>query len=290
VETSDGFEIAAQSTGEGPAVLLANGIGVTSPGLDLIAERLRERYRVIGWDYRGTGSSLPTARRPGDAPLDYAIERHAADALEVLASAGEKKAVVLGWSMGVPVALEMARIDKSSVAGLGALFGAAGRPFEYAFPYPVPALVHRLSRLFERVTWPPQLVLTAGAALPKACFAACSAVGFVGRHAHREIFGRNVSAVARADRAAYFATMTALMEHDARDILPSLECPVLVVAGRSDWITPVAAAKELAGLTPRAELVVLPKATHFGVIEHVPELWEPIERLLESANEQRDSG
>ena len=98
-------------------------------------------------------------------------------------------------------------------------------------------------------------------------------VRFVGGGAHRENFAWNVRSVANADRRAYFTTLRALAAHDAHALLPSVSCPCLVVAGEQDLLTPVSAAKRMSDALPDAELVVIPDASHFGVIEHGPLLW-----------------
>ena len=88
---------------------------------------------------------------------------------------------------------------------------------------------------------------------------------------------------AGAQKRHYFRTMWDLVRHDARDLLPSIRCPVLIACGGKDWVTPPTAAREMALMTPGARLVEIPDATHFGIIECGPELWDPIDELLERA-------
>ncbi|MDX9999813.1 MAG: alpha/beta hydrolase [Polyangia bacterium] len=278
VETSDRVSLAVQVTGSGPSVLLANGIGVTRPGLDFLAGHLASSFQVICWDYRGAGESRLDSTR-----TDLSIERHALDAREILEDLGVRRAAVLGWSMGVPVGLELIRSAPEMVAGFGALFGAAGRPFEAGFGAPLARLVHLSVAGLARAPAPGQLALDAAVALPSVAWALLTTVGFVGPGAHRENFDYNVRSVANADRRAYFTTLLALSAHDAHDVLPGMRCPALVVAGKKDPLTPVSAARRMVQSLPDAELVVLPDASHFGVIEHGPALWEPIDRLLHRA-------
>ncbi|MFH2010374.1 MAG: alpha/beta hydrolase [bacterium] len=278
VTTDDGVDLAVQSTGAGPPVLLGNGIGVTAPGLNFIADHLRDRHRVICWDYRGVGESWLAGNHVG-----FTMERHARDALQLLDALGEERAAMLGWSMGVPVGLEMIRQAPDRVAGYGALFGAPGQPFRAAFPRPAAALVHLAVRFARHNPWPAQAVLRLGATLPILSWAICSTVGFVGKEASRDTFQADVRSTAGADKRAYFNTMFEMMHHDASDLLPSVRCPVLIVAGENDWVTPPDAAQRMADATPDCEFVMLPSTSHFGVIEHGPELWGPIDRLLDKA-------
>jgi pimeloyl-ACP methyl ester carboxylesterase len=278
VRSSDGVVLAVQHVGDGPTVLLANGIGLTEPVLDFLVDHLRTRYRVVLWDYRGAGRSR--LERDG---AELSMARHATDGLEVLDGLGESRAVVLGWSMGVPVGLEMIRSAPERVAGLGALFGSPGPPFRAAFPDPLAATAERSFAITERVPWPTLLAVQVGSTIPPLAWAFCASIRFVGLRAHRELFHRCVQSVREADRQAYFRTLNHLLEHDARDVLPLVRCPVLVVTGSNDWVTPPDAAEEMAKQTPGARLLVLPHTSHFGPIEHGPALWRAIDELLTQA-------
>ncbi len=284
VDTDDGlrlsFQTAGSAAGDPPVVLLANGIGVTTPGMDVLAEYLQDRFHVICWDYRGTGASRVARFRARGKKIDYSIERHARDAIQIMDHLGVDRVAVLGWSMGVPVGLEMIRAAEERVVALGALFGAAGRPFEHSAPLPVVRAIYRAAGFFQKSTLPVQVVLDAANRLPWACREFCSGLGFVGKHANSRVFSAAVAAVAGADHEAYFATMTALMEHDAFDMLPSIKCPVLVVCGGKDLVTRPEAAYYMAERIPGAKIVMLEDATHFGVMEYGRELWDPIDELL----------
>jgi pimeloyl-ACP methyl ester carboxylesterase len=57
-------------------------------------------------------------------------------------------------------------------------------------------------------------------------------------------------------------------EHDARELLPEVECPVLVVAGERDSFTPAYLAEEMAASMPHAELLVVQNGTHVAPLEY----------------------
>ncbi len=278
VRTDDGVDLAVYTTGEGPAVLLGNGIGVRNPGMDVLVHHLRDRHRCILWDYRGIGDSSSPKGRGG-----YSMQRHAADAQQVLEHLGVERAVVFGWSMGVQVGLELIRRDPGLVAGFGALFGAPGRPFHMAFPQPVAGLVHLLVNYSSVAPWAGKAFLRLGAAVPPVAWFLCSTARFVGPRADKEIFHQDVCCTSRNDGRRYFRTMAELMRHDARDMLGDVRCPVLVAAGTQDWVTPPSAAKAMADAIPGARYLLLEDTTHFGVIEHGPKLLDPVDELLEAA-------
>ena len=278
MRTDDGVGLAVQTVGQGPPVLVANGIGLTVPVLDFLVAELRQRYRVILWDYRGAGHSpLPATIR------DVSMARHARDALQVLDGLGIARAAVVGWSMGVPVGLELLRLAPERVAGLAALFGAATPPFRGAVPEALSQAIDLGFRLTRRVPLPAHLLVRLGQAVPPLAWLVCSAVRFVGPRTHRRLFQHCVENVAEAQRQAYFRMLVELLQYDARDLLPRVRCPVLVVAGDDDWVVPPVVGREMAARIPGARLLVLEHTSHFGVMERGATLWAPLGELLERA-------
>ena len=60
VASFDGTELAYQVRGEGPAVVLANGLGGSYEAFRHIYAELGERFKILCWDYRGIfGSAAP---------------------------------------------------------------------------------------------------------------------------------------------------------------------------------------------------------------------------------------
>ena len=54
---------------------------------------------------------------------------------------------------------------------------------------------------------------------------------------------------------------------DAREHLPALRCPVLVMCGDADLLTPPEGSREIAALVPGAELVMVPRCGHMLTLE-----------------------
>lgn len=259
----DGVRLAYQQFGDPrrPAVVLANGIGVSFVGMLLQIAALRPRYRVICWDYLGVGGSTPA---PPDA--DVSIERHAADALAILDALGIERAMFVGWSMGVQVSLEVARRAPGRLAGLVALCGTYATPFRTAFPM---QLAQGLEAAFGWLSGRPQLAQAAldlAVTMPSVAFTVLQNAMFVGPDAHREIFAGSVSSVAQVDKRIYLRTMMALAAHDARDVLPRVSCPALVIAGRRDRLTPPEAARQMVAELADASYLEV-EGSHFALIE-----------------------
>jgi pimeloyl-ACP methyl ester carboxylesterase len=283
VLTDDGAALLYQSFGRGEAVVFANGIGVRYPGAVKQIAALRDRYRVLCWDYRGIGQSvLPKSSRAGldgrppprsesaGAPrgdADLTMPRHARDILAILDALAIERAVFVGWSMGVQVSLEVARRDPGRVAGLVALLGTYGQPFRTAFPAPVSAGLEGLFRLLRARPGVAQGALDLAVTLPGVAFGLLSSLLFVGSDADREVFEANVRSVAGVEKRTYLGTMLALAEHDAADVLPTLSCPSLIICGSRDHLTPPRVARVMAEKIRGAEYREVEGGTHFALIE-----------------------
>ena len=262
----DGTDIAYHVTGEGPPILLCNGLGGRWKAWSHQIQYFRDRYRVFSWDYRG----LYESGHPPDGEA-LSVPLHARDGLRLMEEEGIERAAVVGWSMGVQVALEMFREAPERVAAMALINGVAGRPWDYVFnvnmigrllptvlqglgtvPKVIEAVVAQASRMPETVQWTKRIGL-ASSTLDDALFAELA-----------EDFRT-------LDMGTYIHLLELLGEHDAWDLLPQIDVPVLIVAGSRDAFTPSAAAERMARRIPGAEIMVIPGATHYAALEY-PEM------------------
>jgi pimeloyl-ACP methyl ester carboxylesterase len=91
----DGVKIHYEVHGEGPTILLSHGYSSTSRMWDGQIAALRDRYRVVVWDFRGHGES----DYPKD-PAAYSEALTVGDMRALLDLVGAKKAIVAGLSLG----------------------------------------------------------------------------------------------------------------------------------------------------------------------------------------------
>ncbi len=128
--------IAWERRGEGPPLLLVQGVGLGRWGWGPCVDLLAERFEVLLYDNRGIGDS--------DAPPGpYTVAMLAADAVQVLDEAAVERAHVLGASLGGMVAQHVAVEHPARVDRLVLACTTPGG--SDAFPVPEPTL-----RLLEK--------------------------------------------------------------------------------------------------------------------------------------------
>lgn len=186
------------------------------------------------------------------------------DSIEAMASAllasFEGPLVLCGASMGGIVAMEAARQAPQRMAGL-ALLGTTARPETPEMR----RLREEAIVLFESGRM--EEVLQANIPL---AFAPRNAGSTVLSQAYLDMIGRAGAAqLVRQNRAI-------MARPDARIHLPRLACPVLVMCGDSDQLTPPDCSREIAGLVPGSELVMLPDCGHMLTMEEP----EAVNRVL----------
>lgn len=109
-----GSRLAYEVQGQGPPVLLIQGVGVHGNGWRPQVEALSDRYTCLTFDNRGMGESQP-------AGATVTVEQMADDAMALLDAAGWESAHVIGHSLGGLVALELALAARRRVRSLALL-------------------------------------------------------------------------------------------------------------------------------------------------------------------------
>lgn len=272
VTSFDGTRIAYHVTRapyEGAKVIvLANGLGGPPASWRAQIDYLSDRYRLLTWDYRGLyGSGKP----PGNHPDAYSIPNHVRD-LEIIAGTeGITEAAVVGWSMGVQVSLETYRRLRPMVKSLVLINGTSGRALDTVSPLPgmkvmMPKIVdiarkaHMIAKeLAQRTTSQPETLLW------------FKRMGMVGETFDDGVFIELVHQYSALDMDAFFQNLKAIGTHDASDVLPTIDVPVLVITGDKDTFTPRALAQQMARNIRTAEMLVVRGGTHYTCVEF-PEL------------------
>ena len=254
------YETWGQRTALTP-VLLCDGIGCDGYVWRYLRADLADRFGLHP-HYRGHGRTAA----PKD-PTRVSIEDLADDVACVLDDALVDRAVVVGHSMGVQVALETYRRHRDRVAGLVLLCGAASHPLKTfrgtaALEDLLPTIqkwVHRVPRFINSITrrvLPTRLSYEVAARL----------------EIRRDLvepddFMPYLEGMARIDARLFVAMLSSAGQHSAEELLPSITAPTLVVVGARDGFTPPERGRAMAAAIPAAELLEIPNASHTAPIE-----------------------
>ena len=254
---------ATGAAGELP-VVVSNGLGASPAAWPFLDDADGPR-RAVTWHHRGLGGSA----RPADEDR-ITLDDHADDMLAVMDAAGVDRALVVGWSVGVGVALEVARRAPDRVAGLLVLGGVAGGGFR-VLPSRTPARVQRglarASAWLLRLVGPP--VAGVISLLPRGLDALGSAGGDVLTPPPVRTLAEVAREFARHDWTWFSRLVLAAGEHGPIPV-EGVTVPVTVVAGEFDTLAPVEDMVRLADGLPDARLVRVP-ASHFVPLQF-PEL------------------
>ena len=269
IRSADGTSIRAWcNDGDGTPVLLCNGLGAPAAAWPRLVAR-GSGYRVISWDYRGLGGS----HRPADWER-VQVEDHAADARAVLDAFGVRAATLVGWSLGVNVAFELALQDPARVTGVLAVAGAPGGSFSSLFaplgvPRPLRARIGHLSSWWLPVIGPLLPPVAAGlTALEDAPWPAAWG-GAASRAAPLGALTAVLREFADHDWRWYRRLVAAVAAHAPLDVSP-VRCPVTLLAGRYDLFVDTADLRRAARTLPAARYREL-AGTHFLPL-HYPQL------------------
>ena len=244
-----------------PAIVLSNGIGCPRIVWQDLVSALGTDFTMIFWDYRGTfRSAVPRER------TRLHLSDHARDIAGIIRREGLKKVVVLGWSMGVQVNLELWPLIGETMVGMVAINGSGGSTFDTALGVPglawwVPPLTHYLGTRHHAL-----LNRILSTLFRTELLFVLRAAGLVGKHVDREMLAALIRGYARHDYDIYFRMLSGLGLHDPKH-LGDIRCPVLILAGGRDILTPPITSKRLRARLPNAELKIRPDGTHFMPLE-----------------------
>jgi len=243
-------------------VLLCDGLGCDGFIWRYLRPALARTHRVVHWHYPGHGQSPPPTE-----PRGYSLPILADDAGLVLQTARTPRAVVIGHSMGVQVALEMHRRHPQQVAALVLVCGSPGHPLD---TFHDTSVLRTLLPLFRRTAdAAPQGVSALTRALVRSGIALELALLFevnpelVQREDLRPYFNHFLS----MDPRVFLRAMQAASEHSAQDHLIAVDVPTLVIGGDRDRFTPAWLSRRMALEIAGAELMMVPGGSHTTPLE-----------------------
>ena len=241
----DGRRLSYCLVGQGKPLVCLHGWAMSAVVFKELAELLANDYQLFIPDLPGHGESSPPERCD--------LQGYAADLSSWLKETIPSPCAVLGWSFGGMLAMELARnqpvdIDKLVLVGTTPQF-----TLSEDWPYGLPVTqVHALSRNLRR-----RFETTLGE-----FFQLSFAGEDISSERLRDIRRFAVFNNPLPERNAALGCLDILANQNQRLGLKEVSQPVLILHGRLDQITPVAAAKLLAEELPLATFVEYPDASH----------------------------
>lgn len=241
----DGSLSYVEIAGHGPAVLCVHTAGQSGVQWRRTTRDLAELgYRVVVPDLPGHGRSEPAAGGPVD-DLGVYVEwlRTLVDVLAL------DRPYVVGCSIGGKIALDLATRCGSELSGVVAMAAEAGSGS---------VKVSGLRRELEDVA--------AASRTDRTYLGTLAVVGSSVTSEHAELIAQMHR---REDPAVSTSDLIGWGTHDVRAQLPSITCPMHLVAGEDDlWVDP-AKVRSTASQIPGARCTVLPGIGHYPMEELV---------------------
>lgn len=275
-EGEDGTRIHYSVVGQGePVLLCCDGIGCDGFAWKYLVRDFAPRHRVVRWHYRGHGrSGMPKDRsRVG-------FDDISSDLRAVLKATGAPRAVLLGHSMGVQVALEYHRRHPEHVQGLVLICGSHGLPLDTfhdskALKIILPSMIAAADR------WPDATnLIWKFAAGGELAYQIATHLEVNGKLVHREDFTPYFKHLSGMDPRLFLGMLKHASEHTAYDHLPEVKVATLIVAGTADTFTPYWLSQQMHDRIPASELLTVPGGTHVAPIEQPELLTLRLEKFL----------
>jgi pimeloyl-ACP methyl ester carboxylesterase len=272
--TRIGYQVRPARRPGAPTIVLANGLGGTFEAFRHIYRTLAD-YHVLCWDYRGLYTSGPSRD-----PLANTVVHQVDDLVEILDHEGVASAVHIGWSMGTQVNFEMIRRHRPRVAGLMVVNGTYGRPFRTVLSSRfvhviIPVLLRMVKAQADLVGRASRVVAGSDALIN-----AMKRFGMVSDTLDMDAFRDVAAGFKTIDWRIYSDLLARLDEHDAEDVLASVDVPTTIVTGDRDILTPPATAERMHLAIASSRLVLIRGGTHYTPVEFPAILQDELLRLL----------
>jgi pimeloyl-[acyl-carrier protein] methyl ester esterase len=232
---------------------------------DALRTQLARHYTVTALDLPGHG------RSPWIDGLTSTQQ------LASLAAHLPSDALLVGWSMGAQLALQLAAGGALRVRQL-ALIACTPR-FVHSEDWPhglPPALLPQFAR---QLASDPRRTL--------ADFLSLQVRGSARADIVLATLQQALLEHGEPQSVALAAGLTSLQHNDLRALARTLRVPTLVIAGQYDRVTPCAAAQALVAMLPQAQLLALPRAGHAPFLSHGQDV---LAALLALQHEVRERG
>jgi pimeloyl-ACP methyl ester carboxylesterase len=272
VKNSLPIQLAFQQQGQGFPILCLHGHPGSADCMKVFTDSLVQLgFRTISPDLRGYGHSK--VRSP------FKMQDHLQDLEELLNRLNIKECLILGWSLGGILAMELALRNPTQIKGL-ILVATAARPVSNV---PNPSRLELVNTLIAgtlnwlKPGWPWNIRTFGQRSLLK---------DLLSQHtpeAYRFLAQAGGPAVVRTSRHAETALAQALQKRYNRlDDLDQMDCPCLVLSGAEDRHIVSQASQETAQNFRNSHLICYPGVSHLFPWEIPAQMNQDIQKWLSS--------
>jgi pimeloyl-ACP methyl ester carboxylesterase len=269
-----GCSLSYQVQGDGPPLMMIQGVGVHGSGWRPQVDGLSAHYRCLWFDNRGIGLSQPASQ-------NLTVEEMAGDALALMDAEGWESAHIIGHSLGGLIALYLGLNARNRVRSLSLLCTfSRGADATKLSPWMlwvgmqtrIGPLKHR-RRAFLRIVMPEDVLARSDRDKLAADLA--------------PIFGHDLG----THPAVVMPQLDAMRRYDATPRLSELKgIPTLVVIARHDRIARREVGKAMAAAIPGAQFIEFDDASHGAPIQCADRMNRMLLEHLQSSHARKSKG
>ncbi len=254
----DGTPIYYEVRGQGEPIVFIYGIACLMNHWHLQVEHFSKTHQVILFDIRGHHKSTPVVNTN-----NFKFEHLAFDIKGLLSHLEIKQAHFVGHSFGVPYLIKTYEQFPELFKSMSFINGFARNPLKKLFGLEFVEPLFHFMREQHRKS--PDLWNNLWRGLidnPIAFQFAALAGGFnirLTQFKDIEMYGRGVS---RLELVYFFEIFEQLLQFDAREVLPQIDCPTLIITGDKDMLTPTSYQKEMHDNIKNSEYLLIPYGSH----------------------------
>jgi len=263
-----------------PTIVILDGIGCSGWAFRRIIPYLSRRREVVMVHYRGHGAS-PTPPRPWRLGMDVLAD----DAAAVIERLDCGPILIVGFSMGFEVTIELVSRRPDLVAAVVNIAGPAGRALDQfqgtdAFGQVLPFLAsaarsaRRLSHDLWRRFVPHKIAKEIGLRTQVNT-----------RRLTMDDFDLYMQQLAEVNPELFLTLLEHAHTYDGHEALGHFAVPTLVLAGEKDRFVPIEKLREVAFAIPGAQWQVLAEATHALPAEFPLEVAQFVERFADGVGQ-----
>ncbi len=259
----DGTKIYYETRGAGKPIIFIYGIACLMNHWRHQVDYFSQTHQVITFDLRGHHQS-----EAGEDAANLNLHCLAKDLIALMDHLKLDKADLVAHSFAVPLAILAYELAPNRIRSMALLNGFVENPMEKFFGLQIVEPFFR--SLKSSYDQNPALFQTVWRLItdnPVAMRITALAGGFNIKLTHFKDIEIYMHGLAQMPLNVFFPLFDELLQFKGTDLLGSINCPVLVVSGEKDFVTPAQFQKQIHDGIPGSKYLVVPYATHCTMLD-----------------------